>query len=786
MNRIILFVAGILIAISCINCNNRDEISSNQGINIIPMPESITLKKGQFILNPNTKVFINSENAELADIAALFAQQIKFASGIKLQVSEIDNFNDADDYIGFELLQDEKLKDEAYQIIINERSIIASASKPAGLFYALQTLFQLLPPEVYAENKLNTEELIFPALEIKDKPRFSYRGMHLDVSRHFFPKDFIKKYIDIIAFNKMNTFHWHLVDDQGWRIEIKKYPKLTEVGAWRVDREDKIWGSRPAANPGEKATYGGFYTQEDIKEIVEYAKKKYVTIIPEIEMPAHVMSAISAYPNLACKNDNITVPPGSVWPITKIYCAGNDSTFIFLENVLTEVIEMFPGEYIHVGGDEATKTAWENCPKCQARIKEERLKNTEELQSYFIKRIEKFLVSKGRKLIGWDEILEGGLAAEATVMSWRGEDGGIAAAKSGHYAIMTPGSHCYFDHYQGDPDVEPVAIGGYTSLKKVYSYEPIPEELNNEEAKYILGAQANLWTEYVYDGKHAEYMVVPRISALAEVVWSPKKVKDWDNFNTRMQTQFQRYKYLDVNYCKGTTKLDIQPDLKDSSALISITTERYNPEIRYTLDGSEPNENSLVYKEPFSISEFTTIKAILIEEGKVVGKITERKIGKHKAFGKTVKYLIQFSDKYPAKGENNLVDGMTGSKSFNDGCWQGFEGSDMEVIVDFGDQIDISKISVGFMQAQNSWIFLPKSVEFLISDDNVNFSSIDKITNDVPTDSIGNILKRFEYQKEKYSTKYLKVKAEGIKVCPDWHGGAGQNSWMFADEIIVN
>lgn len=783
MNKPLLVLMAVLIAISLINCNDQNQTSSKT-VEIIPQPKAITLNDGQFTINAATKLFVDVENDEVKQIASLLVEQIKSSSGLELTMIENEKIEREKNFIAFQLLE-EKRNDEAYQLIVDDKSILVNASKPAGLFYGLQTLLQLFPPEIYTENTLSKEELVIPALEIKDEPRFSYRGMHLDVSRHFFPKEFIKKYIDLIAFHKMNTFHWHLVDDQGWRIEIKKYPKLTEIGAWRVDREDKIWGNRPEATQGEEATYGGFYTQEDIKEIVEYARKKYVTIIPEIEMPAHVMSAIAAYPELACNGENINVPTGGVWPITKIYCAGNDNTFTFLENVLTEVMELFPSEYIHVGGDEATKTAWEGCPKCQARIKNEQLENVEELQSYFITRIEKFLNANNRKLVGWDEILEGGLAPEATVMSWRGEQGGIAAAKSSHFAIMTPGSHCYFDHYQGDPDMEPVAIGGYTSLRKVYSYEPVPEELNEQEARYILGAQANLWTEYVYDGKHAEYMIVPRMAALAEVVWSPKENKDWDNFNTRLQTQFQRYDYLEVNYCEGTTKLDIQPEFKDSVILISISTERYQPEVRYTVDGSEPTKNSTLYEEPFSIEGFEEIKAALFDNGKMVGKVTTRKIGIHKAFGKKVSYLVNYSTKYAANGENALIDGMTGSKAFNDGFWQGFDGKDVEVIIDFGKPMDVTKVSAGFLQAEKSWIFLPKSIEFLSSDDNANYSVIAEINNDIPTDSSGVVIKRFEYQDEKQSFQYLKVKVNALKICPDWHGGAGKDAWTFMDEIIV-
>ena len=376
----------------------------------------------------------------------------------------------------------------------------------------------------------------------------------LDVSRHFFPKEDVIQMIDFLAIHKINTLHLHLLDDQGWRIEIKKYPKLTAIGGWRVDREDKPWNSRPKQEAGEKATNGGFYTQEDVKEMVAYAQKRYINIVPEIEMPAHVTAALAAYPQYSCTGGPFTVLPGGVWPVTDIYCAGNDSTFLFLQDVLSEVIDLFPSKYIHIGGDEATKTEWDKCPKCQKRIKTEGLKNSGELQSYFIKRIEKFINSKDRVLLGWDEILEGGLPPKATVMSWRGTQGGIDAAKQGHDVVMTPGQPCYFDHYQGAKEEEPLAIGGFNPLNKVYEFDPIPKELDAEAAKHILGAQANLWTEYVPTFKHAQYMTFPRIAAMAEALWSSKEVKNWDDFNRRIQTFTKRYNQMGINYAKSAFK----------------------------------------------------------------------------------------------------------------------------------------------------------------------------------------------------------------------------------------
>jgi len=620
------FVIILISIFFIISCSYNTQKSAIPEIEIIPTPASLIKGEGSFKINKNTVLLLNKDDQKLKNLLDFLSQAIYSGKGFFPEIVVSDDFDNQSNYIGFKLITENKLNGEAYSLNVNTDKVIIQASKPAGLFYGLQTLLQLMPPEIYGDEKSTDIDINIPAVQITDEPRFAYRGMHLDVSRHFFPKEFIKKYINLVAFNKMNTFHWHLVDDQGWRIEINKYPKLTGVGAWRVDREDKIWGDREAQKDDEKATYGGFYSQEDIREIVAYAKDRYVTIIPEIEMPAHVMSAIASYPQLSCTNKSITVPPGSVWPITNIYCAGKDSTFLFLEDVLSEVMELFPSEYIHIGGDEATKTNWEKCRHCQKRIKTEGLKNEEELQSYFIKRIEKFLNSKGRKLIGWDEILEGGLAPEATVMSWRGISGGIAAAKSGHDVVMTPGSHCYFDHYQGDTKVEPHAIGGYTTLKKVYGYEPVPDELTEQEAKHILGAQANVWTEYIYDGKHVEYMSIPRMSALSEVVWSPKEKRNWKDFNQRMQKQYIRYKYMDVNYCTGTTKIDINPVFSGDSVLVELYNERFEPEIHYTIDGSEPNVESIIYTNPIIIKGTLTVKAILVEGGKVIGIPSEKLI----------------------------------------------------------------------------------------------------------------------------------------------------------------
>lgn len=426
------------------------------------------------------------------------------------------------------------LGSEGYTVSVSKKGISIISNTQAGLFYGVQTFIQLTP--------LTGTKI--PYVEITDYPRFAYRGLHLDVCRHMFPVEFVKKYIDLMAKHKFNRFHWHLTDDQGWRIEIKKYPKLQQIAAYR---NGTVIGHAGNSNKYDTIRYGGYYTQEEIKDVIQYAAERYVTIIPEIEMPGHATAAIAAYPELGCRGDQVQTER-TFGVFDPIFCAGQESTFTFLENVLTEVMDLFPGTYIHVGGDEAPKTRWKECPHCQKRIKDNDLKDEHELQSYFINRIEKFVNTKGRQIIGWDEILEGGLAPNATVMSWRGEEGGIAAAKQKHNVIMTPGNWCYFDHYQDTSKTEPMAIGGLTPVREVYTYEPLPAQLAADETQYILGAQANLWTEYILSSQQAEYMVYPRACALAEVVWSPKEKHDYLDFLQRMETHLKRLKNWNVNY----------------------------------------------------------------------------------------------------------------------------------------------------------------------------------------------------------------------------------------------
>jgi hexosaminidase len=504
---------------------------------IIPKPVSLT--PGTEVLDwDNKKIAIIAKSADEKNVGNLLAEFLKG----KHLTATVAEFSDDADKIALYTAEDPTLGNEGYKLTVDEKGVSITAASAPGLFYGMQTLLQLIP-----ENGKTV-----PYVTITDQPRFAYRGLHLDVSRHMFPPDFIKKYIDLLAHHKFNRFHWHLTEDQGWRIEIKKYPKLQEIAAFR--KETVIGHARHADPKNPKdfdgKRYGGYYTQEEVKDIIKYAADRYVTIIPEIEMPGHALAALSAYPELGCTGGPYQAAT-TFGVFDDVFCAGKEETFTFLEGVLDEIITLFPSKYIHIGGDECPKDKWEKCPHCKKRMKAENRKNTHELQSYFIQRIEKYINSKDRQIIGWDEILEGGLAPNATVMSWRGEEGGIAAAKQGHDVIMTPTGWCYFDYYQDTTsENEPLAIGGYLPVSKVYSYEPLPAVLTADEAKHILGVQANLWTEYIPTPEHVEYMMYPRACAMAEVAWTTKENRNYEDFLTRLNTHFKQLDAWDVHYAK--------------------------------------------------------------------------------------------------------------------------------------------------------------------------------------------------------------------------------------------
>lgn len=772
-----VFLSVILGFTSC-RQNKPTDIS---GLSLIPVPNQITPGKGEFRFNEKTRIIVGdpASLSEAQQLAGLF----KLSANWDLPV--VTGTTDNKNTVFFKL--GEMAGNEAYRLNINPQRIEIEASDNKGFFYAVQTLRQLLPKEIELKTGNARVKLSVPSLQIEDSPVFPWRGFMLDVSRHFIPKDDVLKIIDNLAIHKINTFHLHLVDDQGWRIEIKKYPKLTEVGAWRVDHEDKHWNSRPKQQEGEKATYGGFYTQDDIREMVEFAAKRHVTIIPEIEMPAHVTSALAAYPQLSCTGGPFTVLPGGVWPITDIYCAGNDSVFTFIEDVLTEVMELFPSKYIHIGGDEATKTEWEKCPKCLKRKKAEKLHDVGELQSYFIKRIEKFIQSKDRVLLGWDEILEGGLPPKATVMSWRGVQGGIDAAKQGHDVVMTPTTPCYFDYYQGPMDQEPPAIGGNNTLTKVYQFNPVPSGLTSEEAKHILGGQANLWTEYVPNLKHAEYMIFPRIAAMAEALWTKQEVKNWDSFSKRMADFSKRYEIMGINFARSAWKTTAKATcdtLKKQLAVI-LTSELPGTVIHFTTDGSQVTEKSPVYENPILLDKTTSISAAVVKNGQPAEKTFTREFSINKATVKPVKYLVPYSQNYSGSGSYTLVNGIRGTKDHTDGEWQAWNGQNMEIIIDLQGENSIKSISAGTLRNAGSWIFLPKSAVFFISDDGINFRKIAEVKNGEDPLSGEIMIKDFTASFEPVKGSFVKIVLNTLGKCPKGHSGEGQAAWLFVDEVKI-
>lgn len=612
---------------------------------VIPVPLKMEQGTGSFLLSEKTKLYTNLQGGE----AELWENYLKV---LPVQLKEA-RMKDRKQML-FLLITPKTPQlpsPESYTLSVTPQRIEIRATSGAGLFYGMQTLLQLMQPA-------GTGSYSVASVEIEDTPRFAYRGLMLDVSRHFSTKEFIKKQIDALAYYKINRLHLHLTDAAGWRLEIKKYPLLTDFAAWRTDPTWKKWwnGGRKYLRYDEPGASGGYYTQDDIREILAYARQHYITVIPEIEMPSHSEEVLAAYPQLSCSGEPYK---------NSDFCVGNEETFTFLENVLTEVMELFPSEYIHVGGDEAGKSAWKTCPKCQKRMKDEHLANVDELQSYLIHRIEKFLNNHGRRLLGWDEILQGGIAPNATVMSWRGEEGGIAAVTSGHHAIMTPGAYCYLDSYQDAPYSQPEAIGGYLPLKKVYTYDPVPASLTAEQAKLVYGVQGNLWVEYIPTPEHVEYMIYPRILALAEVAWSAPERKSWSDFHTRAL-----------------------------SAVADLQKKGYHPFDLSKEIGSRPES-----LQPVS----------------------------HLALGKKVIYNSPYSPHYPAQGNTALTDGIRGDWTYGDGSWQGFISDNrLDVTIDMEKETPIHSVTAAFMQVVGAEVFLPETVIISISDDGINFTELQK------------------------------------------------------------
>jgi hexosaminidase len=612
IKNVLYFVALAFIFSGCQTTPKPSE--SNEELTIIPMPAKAVLNTGNFAITKNTVIYCNSK--ELSTVAEYLVTKIAGATGFNLQIKEGSGKG-----INFEIsgTSDSTLGNEGYKLQVTPKNVVLTANKANGVFYGIQSLLQMLPPQIKSSSLQKDVEWKIPCVEIEDTPRFPWRGLMLDVSRHFFAKEEVKAYIDQLAEYKMNVFHWHLSDDQGWRIEIKSLPKLTEIGAWRAERVGDWWQRNPREE-NEPVTYGGFYTHEDIKEVVQYAKDRFVEVVPEIDVPGHSLSTIVAYPEISCTQTVKDINVGNKFYTVdeNSLCPGKELTFEYLDKIFTEIALLFPSDYIHVGGDECYKGFWSKCPDCQKRIQNEKLKDTYELQSYFIKRLEKMLEAKNKKLVGWDEILEGGLAPNATVMSWRGMENGIQAAKAGHQVIMTPTNHCYLDLYQGEPSVEP-ATYSMCRLSDSYQFEPVPEGV---DPSLILGGQGNLWSEAVPTFRHAEYMTWPRGWALAEVFWSSKENRNWENFVKRVEDHFVRADFGKINYARSMYNAIITPFEEDGTLKIKLDTEIDDLTIYYTFDNTDPDCYGNKYDSPLSIPKNATrLRVITYKDEKPVGKV---------------------------------------------------------------------------------------------------------------------------------------------------------------------
>lgn len=771
LNLLGWLLAGLLMTA----CSNQPTTVANY--EVVPMPLEInTTQQASFLLKSGVTVYYPAGNEKMQRNAEFLASYVKAQTGIELQVQAGEGGKEGI-VLQLGLANDNP---EAYQLKVDASQVVISSPSEAGVFYGIQTLRKAVD---VAEGS-NVE---LPAVEINDQPRFGYRGMMLDVGRHFFSMDEIKTYIDMMALHNINRFHWHLSEDQGWRIEIKKYPKLTEIGSMR---KETVIGHNSGKYDGKP--YGGFYTQEQAKEIVAYAAERYITVIPEIDLPGHMQAALAAYPELGC-----TGGPYEVWTqwgvSDNVLCAGNDQTIQFIKDVLAEIVEIFPSEYIHVGGDECPKDKWKTCPKCQTRIKALGLKSDakhtkeERLQSYVIHEAEEFLNSKGRKMIGWDETLEGGLAPNATVMSWRGEAGGIEAAKQHHDVVMTPNTYLYFDYYQSkDTETEPMAIGGYLPIERVYSYEPMPKSLSPEEQKYIVGVQANLWTEYIPDFKQVQYMVLPRMAALCESQWCAPKKKNYEAFLQRVSRLIDIYAKNGWNY--ATHIFDVMLDLKpntETGTLDAVARTIDNAPIYYTLDGSEPTTASEKYTDVIKIDKPCTLRTVAIRPSGS-SKITKDEISFSKSSMKPITMLQPINKQYEFSGATVLVDGMTGNMNYKTGRWIAFYTNDLDAVIDLKEATEISSMTLHTCVEKGDWIFDTRGITVSVSDDNQTFKEVASEAYPAMKESDPNQIYTHELKFDPVKTRYVKVKALSEQKIPSWHGGKGNPGFLFVDEIILN
>jgi hexosaminidase len=746
---------------------------------VIPKPYSLLPFSGNFSFNEKTVIV--TDNRFYKKEIEYFRQEVKKYYGLELNyVSKkvSDNFI----YISEDSTD---IPQEGYDLFINRNEINLYGGH-AGIFYGLQTLFQLLGHNEYG-NPRNTviplpHQKIYPSApscSIIDQPRFAWRGMHLDVSRHFFPKDSVKEFLRYMALYKLNTFHWHLTDDQGWRIEIKKYPKLTSAGAWR---DGTLIGHEGANDPPQFDTvhYGGFYTQDDIREIIKLADSLHITIVPEIEMPGHSLAMLAAYPELGCKGSSFKV--SQTWGVFDDVLCPTEETFTFLDNVLTEVAALFPGKYIHIGGDECPKTRWKESAYCQELMKKNNLQTEEQLQSWFTQRIVKMLQAKGKQAIGWDEILEGGLADGAAVMSWRGEEGGIAAAKAKHDVVMSPGGYCYFDHYQSQSANEPLAIGGFLPPEKVYSYDPVPASLNAEEKKYIMGVQANVWTEYIPTFSQVQYMIFPRMAALAEVAWDETANKNFDFFRQRLITHFNLLDSMKINYAKSMYEIKAIASANPNGDGLLLSLSAFSnggTEIRYSTNLPLLNNT---YSKPFTIKQSQNVYAAVFEGTTQISPLFSQYYAVGISTGKSVTLRKQPSASYNYGGASTLVDGITGRTPWVGSQWLGFSGDTLDATIDLGKIIPVKEVSITYLKDHGSWIWQPSEIRVYYSENGVDFKEGGCPTISMPGDE--------QLQTAKIvgcygNARYIKVIATSVSKIPTGNPGEGNPAWLFVSEIEV-
>lgn len=740
---------------------------------LIPFPASLQPLDGDFQVDPQTCLYFDPHISTKEQ--AGFLEQINLYTGLKISSSTTKTRSE--NYIRFTIDKSSGSVlsgykgTEGYRLSITPNHIEIKAVHVKGLFYGLQSLIQLIRP--VAKNQFKV-----PACMVKDEPRFAYRGMHLDVGRHMFPVSSLKKWIDLLAFYKINTFHWHLTDDQGWRIEIKKYPLLQSVSAYR--KETIVGHKRANPHVFDGKSYGGYYTQEEIKDIVRYATERYINVIPEIDMPGHAQAVLAAYPKLGCTGGPYQT--ATFWGVfDDVFCAGREETFNFLTDVMDEVIPLFPSAYLHIGGDECPKTRWKACSHCQERIKTENLKDEHELQSYFIRRMERYLETKGRKIIGWDEILEGGLAPAATVMSWQGLEGGIAAAKMKHDVIMTPEKYVYLDYYQSYQENEQIAAGGFTPLSKVYAYEPVPEMLNAAESVYIKGVQANLWSEYLNTPEKAEYMMFPRIIALAEIAWTSENLKNYGSFLKRLKQHEGILDKFNVNYFKNYNEISAQTDFQDDVLKLSLYTTFPDAVIRYTTDGQLPTAGSLTYKDALVIDRTQQIMAAVFKQNKQLSPVFRKKFDFSKATGKTIHLTNQPKGNFAPRSPKYLLNGVSGSKLYNDGEWSGFSGENMEAVIDMGQLQEVSMLGINILKYHWQRMWEPELLKFELSADGKDYREVYR-QNSFNVEGINEIRVHIPPIK----ARYVKVTAINKGIIPKGGYGAGGKAWLLADEIFVN